>query len=353
MRVGLSISMRVILNAEALNMAETVGNVNRHRRAPVVLASDEGYLIALVPAISGMSLAHSYMRILTSIADSMNLPVTNMDRMGYYPKFSDNNVIKGFYKDAKNAYNIIINKQNSDPCRVEQAILEDSVVADVTGFLHTNSTTKRTSRIRFSYLIPALDTLAAGAAATQPQIHARYMPKQAQKEQALIDVEQGSGLYALMINLDLTGIGEYSNCEPGSALPNDERIKRAEAATKALVALLLGMDFGAKRSRYEPHWKIMSLAAAVSTGPVIFTASPPHGKDYVKDTVDRAATIAKILNNNRIIIYYYSNENILEPEKPDIETVEVSRAESVTKVIEKAVTAAMDRLKDIIRAQGD
>ncbi|MCE4611201.1 MAG: DevR family CRISPR-associated autoregulator [Desulfurococcales archaeon] len=342
-RVGLSIGLRVLINVEALNMAETVGNVNRHRRAPVVFADSKGggYTIAFVPVISGMSLAHHYMRVLTKIASSMGLPVTKMDVLGYYPKFSDGNIIKNYYQDAKNVQKVITGKKGVHPCDVEKAILADSVVADVTGFLYTDATTKRTSRIRFSYLVPAVDALEAGAASTQPQLHVRYMPKP--QDQAMLDVEQASALYTMMTTLDLTGVGEYSNCDPGSALPAGERVRRAEAAVKALVNMLVNMDFGAKRSRYEPHWSVKSLVATVSVGPTLFTVTPPHSKAYLRETVERASVKSRLIGGYRFKVYYYDGEGL--EELGTVKDVTVRKAGSFGEALELAASEAIAELR--------
>jgi CRISPR-associated protein Csa2 len=68
-QVYVSVSARILMNVEAVNMAETVGNISRHRKAPVVVASKQGGIsVVYVPAVSGESLAHHYQRLLASIA---------------------------------------------------------------------------------------------------------------------------------------------------------------------------------------------------------------------------------------------------------------------------------------------
>ncbi len=337
-RVSFSVAARILVNVEALNMAETVGNVSRHRRAPVVFAGDGGYTIAYVPAVSGMSLAYHYQKTLTRIAGSMGLPLTEMDKMGYFPKFSDNNVVEKYYKEAVGITRL------KDPCEVEKKILSVSVVADVGGFLHTNSTTRRTSRIRFGYLVPAIDSIEQGAASTQPQMHVRYMPEPVREEQALFDVEQASSLYAFISSLDLTGIGEYSNCRPGEALNAQDRFRRAEAALKALITMLVSMDFGAKRSRYEPHWSVKSLVAVASISPSSFIATPPHSKSYLKETVGRARAQSSLIEGFAAKIFYYDGEGLEEPGTVG-EGITVEKADSFGSALEKTSSAALEMLK--------
>ncbi|MEM1718256.1 MAG: type I-A CRISPR-associated protein Cas7/Csa2, partial [Thermosphaera sp.] len=55
----LSIGVRFIANIEALNMAETIGNLSKHRKAPIIVPTREGYRVLYVPAISGESFAHA------------------------------------------------------------------------------------------------------------------------------------------------------------------------------------------------------------------------------------------------------------------------------------------------------
>jgi len=106
--VYVSVSARILMNVEALNMAETVGNVSRHRKAPVVVFSKQGGVsVFYVPAVSGESLAHHYQRLLASIAQERGLPVTKMDLEGFFMKFSDDNIIKDYYEEVQEKYRIV------------------------------------------------------------------------------------------------------------------------------------------------------------------------------------------------------------------------------------------------------
>ncbi|RFA93083.1 hypothetical protein [Pyrobaculum aerophilum] len=51
----LSFSLRVLIDAEALNMVESVENYTRHRREPLVMKKGR-YIIRHDPAISGEAL---------------------------------------------------------------------------------------------------------------------------------------------------------------------------------------------------------------------------------------------------------------------------------------------------------
>ncbi len=65
----LQIAYRLLINTEALNMVESVGNVTRRRTIPVVIPKAPGeYVVRWVPAISGESLVHSYQLKIVELA---------------------------------------------------------------------------------------------------------------------------------------------------------------------------------------------------------------------------------------------------------------------------------------------
>lgn len=76
-------SVRFLVNVESLNGVESVGNLSRHRTAPIVTRKSTGeYVIRYVPVISGESLAHAYQMALVEIAEKMGLPVTHRTKQG-------------------------------------------------------------------------------------------------------------------------------------------------------------------------------------------------------------------------------------------------------------------------------
>ncbi len=318
MGVSLGVSVRVLVDLESLNMAESVGNVTKHRKAPVVVPREDGYRLIYVPVISGMSLAHHYQRVLAHYAKTMGLPVTRMSLEGYFLKFSDNNVIKAYYPEVQGKI------KKDDPCNNERVIVQACTVADVGGFLYTGDKkrgqkksgppVKRTSRFSFSYMMPALDNIRAGAVGVYPQIHARYTPKAEKEEQALIYVDNSSALYTLTFMLDIAGIGYLDTCSALSGKPQaldaDERLKRYDASVKALIAMLGNMSFGAKRSRSLPHWRVESIVAIASAGPVPLVPSPGHSKDYIQATIRRAEAQKSLGVIEDYYIAYYADPEI-------------------------------------------
>ncbi|MDM7275201.1 MAG: type I-A CRISPR-associated protein Cas7/Csa2 [Thermoprotei archaeon] len=337
--VTLSLSARILVNVEALNMAESVGNVTRHRRAPIAVSSGGKYSIVYVPAVSGESIAHHYQRLLADIAASMGLSVTEMDRRGYFLKFADSKIINTWYPEVKNVTG------DQDLCRVEETLVRASTVADVAGFLFTDKLVRRTSRVRFSYLIPSLDAVSSGAAASYPQLHVRYAPPEAfqteqQREQALYYVESGSALYTLSSVFAASDVARLEYCKNKAELEN-EKLRRVEAALKALTALMDGLSFGAKRSRYLPVWDVRSMIVSVSKGPVEFVVSPGSDKEYIEKTLKRASAISEKLGVT-IKIYVYDGEGL---GISDVSDVEVERCETHTETLAKASSQVLEMLK--------
>ena len=315
--INLSLSARIIINVEALNMAESVGNYTRHRKAPVVIRTETGYSIVYVPVMSAEALANAYQRLLAQIASARGLPVTKMDLEGYFMKFSDNNIIKAYYIDDlakilnisnKDPNSLIEALKNKRPGEVEKLILKSSVVADVGGFLYTDMLLKRTSAIRFAYLTPAIDAVEAGAASVSPQMHVRYTPEAREREQAIYYLEGGSSLYVLTAQLLVSDIGRtFYTPEPDKDL-EAQRPRRIDAAIDALIALADGLLFGAKRSRYMPQWLVRSMAVSVSKGIVEFNVSPGVTSDYIARTCERASHLADSITDLEIDIYAFSEE---------------------------------------------
>jgi len=326
--VYLALSARLIVNLESLNMAESVGNITKHRRAPVVMETGQGYRIVYVPVISGMSLAHHYQHILARAAYERGLQVTRMSLEGYFLKFANDDIIRNYYPEVEDKVN------KSDLCGTEKTIVEADVVADIGGFLYTNGPVKRTSRFSFSYMMPALDAI--NATAVQPQLHVRYTPKPERREQALIYVDNASAVYTMSFILEASEVSILNVCKALGQEPFDlgteERVKRVEAALEALIAMLGNMVFGAKRSRSLPQWKVESVVAVASTGITPFTPSPGHSRSYLADTVKRLEAQLDMINGMEAEVHYYDATGKLEsPEKAKVTVTDHSSLEEVLK----------------------
>ncbi|MEZ0248721.1 MAG: type I-A CRISPR-associated protein Cas7/Csa2 [Thermoproteus sp.] len=300
----LSFSARVILDAEALNMAESAGNYTRHRRAPLVVkTADGGYVVRYVPAISGESIAHGYQAVLAELALKDGLPVCRLCARGEFVKHAAKELFAGeqwedALKDAKTA------KNEEARHNVEKAVVEHCVVEDVGGFLYTDALVRRTAKAWFGYALPSRAFYQA--AALEPQLHTRVSAKVEKKSeegqgvsgQMLYYVETGSAVYALSGLLDICGIGCTTMVRRECV---DDAVRRRKLAVEALAVLLGNMWFGAKRSRFLPGWELESAVFALSKKPFMVTSA--HVADYIEDTVGRAKIAGDVA-----VLYYGQKE---------------------------------------------
>lgn len=297
---SLSISLRVEVNAEAFNAVETVGNLTKHRRAPMVIPSEGGYKLVYVPAVSGESIANAYQRNLVEAAKAIyksNPPLTTWDLRYEFSKFMDNNhLTPSLQKIVQSKPKDVVLAKHE----FEKTAIRESIVADVAGFLYAEEAlpVKRTSRFYTGYMLPTYDSIEATA--IEAQFHARHMPAEtgAQGQRAaqmIYYVEIASALYGLTVTLDLDGIGRTSLVKVEDAVDPAERANRVRAALAALQGLFLGVGFGAKLSRFMPVKRIVS-AVAIITSPIAATATPAQVPSYIEDTEAKAAKLASSLS---------------------------------------------------------
>jgi len=299
----ISFSLRVLIDAEALNMVESAGNYTKHRRAPLVVPVEGGFEIRYVPAISGEALAHAYQSILASLAG--RLPVCERCAIGEFLKHTSDKVF-GNANWEQEVKNFAGQKKFME---AEKTLISNCLVEDVGGFLYTDGNVKRTSRIAFGYMLPARDF--AQAAAIEPQFHVRHVPTQPKRgEQAIYYVETSSALYVLSGYLDICGIGCTSMVKRECLENADERRR---VAVKALALMLSNQMYGGKRTRFLPAWTVASGVFAVSKSP--FMVTPGHVRDYIDETIRRAKKYIQYFDSE-VTIYYYLREGY---EKPPIE----------------------------------
>ena len=297
-----------------------MGNLTKHRTAPVVIRTSTGYVIRYVPAISGEALAHAYQVSLVDEARSMGLPLGKYSSQYEFIKFSTSEVVKEEGLTEPSDYN--------DARRFEVDVMLKDVVADVGGFMYAGIKGKsipvrRTSRIKFGYMIPALigDEIPAQLEA---QFHVRYssrMKREREQEAALqmiYNVEVASALYTLTFSLDEDLIAVPStigNKVSKEAELEKQRPDRVVAAIKALYSILTG-NFGGKRSRFLPSMKLMSIVVTLTDFP--FIPEPGHTDDYIKVSVDRLRKASRIFNSKRVETYVINNEGLEVPKDVNI-----------------------------------
>lgn len=294
----ISIAFRAILNLESLNGVESVGNLSRHRTAPIVIPNKNsgGYVTRYVPVVSGESLAHGYQEILADVAKNMSLSVGTLAQRGEFIKYAEEEYLK--------VDDISPPKDADDARRFEVDVLLKDVVSDIGGFLYAaNPPVKRTSRIQFGYMLPALDAIES--ASLEAQFHARHVPsktKGAQPGQMPYNVEVGSALYTTTINLDIDEVAEpsikYGNKSDMEDELRNQKDLRKKASLSALMQMLSSIGFGARKSRFLPNVEFVSAVASISS-PYSFVVSSGASKDYIKTTKMRAEQFRSVISNTK------------------------------------------------------
>ena len=286
----LSISFRLLMNLESLNSVESIGNLVRHRTAPIVIPTDNGYAIRFVPAVSGESLAHAYQLCLVDEAKRLNLPLTEESERGEFLKFADDNLLE--------KYGVQKPKSEGQIRRAEVQILLRDVVCDIGGFLYAGEfPVKRTSLFQVGYMIPALRDVKATALETQ--FHVRHAPSSMKQYQAPYNVEVGSAVYTFTFTMSfdyvakpMTAFGEKD--EEGEKELMRQRDARVKAAVAALSSFIILLPFGAKKSRFMPNLEYLSAVAACCEG-ASFLVSPGNDRLFVKETVERAREFVSLM----------------------------------------------------------
>jgi CRISPR-associated protein Csa2 len=269
--------------------------------------------------------------------------------MGYFLKFTSDKIMDWYKEDLEKVnskYAEILSSRNVE--EIERLLVKASVVADVGGLLYTEKQVKRTSAIRFSYMLPTLDAVEKGGVALTPQLHTRYVhPEMPREMQMLFYLESGSALYTFTAELVASDIGRLFYSKSDDPDLKKQRPERVKAAVDSLTALVDGVLFGAKRSRYNPVWDVKSLIVALSKGPVEFIVSSGVTRDYIKKTYERAVNITKAIQEETINIYVYNGENLEEPQLVQ-ESKNVTYEKNTSHT--EALVKARDKLIKIIEA---
>ncbi len=267
----ISIRGRVLVNVEALNMTESVGNYVKHRRVPVIIP--ETYATYFVPAISGESIAHGFQEVLAEEAKKNDLPVCELCKKGIFLKSTNESVFKeSFGQDPP-----------KDEFEFERIVVGNCLVEDVGGFLYApkaGGNVKRTSNFYTGYMIPTKEALEN--VVIEPQLHSRYAlgTKFVEEGQMIYYVELSSAVYTFSFDLDTGYIGRatFVYDKAGQDIVNDRK-KRIEVTLNALQKFLIEFMFGAKKTRFLPVVEWESLVMAVSDD--VWTVPSPFTKNYI------------------------------------------------------------------------
>lgn len=329
--IFLSIRGRVILNVEALNMTESVGNYVKHRRVPVIVPTESGFITYFSPAISGESIAHGFQEVLAQEAVKANLPVCNLCKKGIFLKSTNEKVLNEAFKGKD------LDKEKD----LEKFIIENCVVEDIGGFLYAEKENiKRTSNFYTGYMIPAKEALSNSV--IESQLHSRYAlgtPFVKEGEgQMIYYVELSSACYTFSFDFDSKYVSKltFSYEKAGSdALNLEDRVKRIEVALESIKKFLTESLFGAKKTRFIPISSWESIALAVSDD--VWTASSPFVAKYIENTAKKMKSISY---NTKVYMYIEDKKLITEDVKKS-----VTLLESFEETIKSAIEDAKERVE--------
>jgi len=348
--VFLSIRGRALVNVEALNMTESVGNYVKHRRVPVIMPGT--YTTYFVPAISGESIAHGYQAVLAEEAEKNGIPVCNLCKKGIFLKSTNLKVITSEFLKEENIWDWLkIKKEEWDKMveiknkkekerteeekeklrifeqqtlshRLESSIITNCVVEDIGGFLYAEQSfnkfnvggVKRTSNFYVGYMIPVKEALENTL--IEPQLHSRYalgtpFVEREQMGQMLYYVELSSAAYSFSFDLDSKFIGKTTFVlgEAGKQVTfkqgNDNRKERINVSLDAVSNFLLEMLFGAKKTRFLPIVDWESIVIALSDD--VWTTPSPFTANYMENSLRK---LGKTDENTKLFVYI--NPAILE-----------------------------------------
>lgn len=330
--VFVSISLRLEVDVEAMNMVEPMGAYTRHRTVPMVKSRGNGrYTIVMAPAISGQSLAFAYQAVLVELAKQRGLPLCNA--------CENYKVIGGFVKLSGD--------------------INNCVVEDITGFMVAaekgQMAKRRTSTISFSYMLPDLE---GASAHIEPQLHVRYNFLQPQLQQPF-EIETATAVYTVSIALDpekigVEELGTYKDDRYSSERKEvNNRKDRVELAFDALKVVFEGQVYGAKKSRVLPIAYILGAIASISN-PMPFAVTPARIRSdtdhYINETWKRAFMYVKTLREENIYIAYMDKEG-LKVEKPRLDSDEVAKrlvdlgsADTFSELIDKIKNKVIEML---------
>ncbi len=303
--IFISVRGRLLLNVEAMNMTESVGNYVKHRRVPVLIHQKDGFATYFVPAISGESIAHGFQKVIADEAVNKGIPVCRLCKNGIFLKSTSQKVLEdSFSTNSKSISNI------------EEFIVKNCTVEDIGGFLYAEqANVKRTSNFYVGYMIPVRETLEH--VVIDPQLHSRYAlgtgfvtseNKQEERGQMIYYVEVSSALYTFSLDIDTKYIGkltfEFENVGK-SVVSDSERINRIDVLLDSLKLFLLEHGFGAKKTRFLPTAEWDSIVIGISDN--TWTACSPFTENYVDNSIKKKS---KINYNTELFIGRKTENNI-------------------------------------------
>jgi len=333
--VFVSVRGRIWLQAEAMNMVESVGNYVKHRKVPVMVREGNTYLTFFVPAISGESVAHAYQVLLAEEMIKAGQSVCPLCAKDIFLKSTNRDV----YKEAMGEDPPVVPREGAKRGRgrrssseseeaqeaskveklveaaltIERTIIRKCAVEDVGGFLYAEEpNVKRTSNFSTGYMIPVREALRVTV--VDPQLQSRYAlgtrfvaaerrgeGEAAAAGQMIYYVEVSSALFTFSFDIDTANIGRYTfvTSRYGEVVEGVDPVARSKAALEALKRFLVEFPVGAKRSRFNPaevRWDSIALAVSDS----VFTLPSSFTSNYIA----RAAGKRRLAGRNTEIFAF-------------------------------------------------
>lgn len=382
--IFLSARGRVLINVEALNMTESIGNYVKHRRVPALLP-EAGYATFFVPAISGESIAHGYQQVLAELGSKRKMPVCDLCNKGIFLKSTNRSVFACQFRKKLKDY--LENDEKLDNTSLfERFVIKNCIVEDIGGFLYAPGqqekyeknedrelltklrllkgakktkkekgsetgtegneeeatevrNVKRTSNFFTGYMIPVREAIRSSI--IEPQLHSRYalgtpFVERGRQGQMIYDVELSSAVYAFSFDVDTRFIGKatYSYSEKGVEAVQDRK-ERSELALDAFEIFVEEMLFGAKKTRFLPVIDWESMVIAVSDD--VWTATSPFSINYLVNSLEKAEKFKP----NSLKLYVYVNKELLSRISRGIVGIEV-----VTKELLEQVKNQLNKKKE-------
>lgn len=337
----LSLSVRLLVNAEALNMVESIGNVIRHRRAPITIPGEKGeYILTYVPVVSGECLAHAYQSWIAEISRQRDLPVCEYCGERIFVKHGALQLFGRQPWEQELAKKIGDRRTRYDPQDIELEIIRNCVVEDIGGFLMPERIpVKRTAKFQVGYMIPAYEQIKE--AALEAQFHVRYAPTE--EQHAIYYVELGSALYTFQFNLDVDGIAYTSMLGKKPIIEDEdkfkgEKINRIRVALEALTQMMENRLFGAKLTRFNPVIDIRSLVVTISD-PLPFTVNTGSGRSYLEKTALRMKGFSNMIDEE--IKGWFVDEEDIGFEGIKEEKISLSKVNTVSEALREALSVIL------------
>jgi CRISPR-associated protein Cst2 len=260
---SMAISARATLNLHSLNNEGGEGNQTQTRMVNVI--GEDGDMHS-VNAISGDMFKHIQAEHLHRLAVAGGLPLSDGART-----FNANRV--NMDVDAGNSLGQRIAAAPNDPQKLD-VILQSCAVTDMEGILITagGQSLPRKSVVEFGWVVGIPDKVE-----TDTFLHVKYASdrstgarasatteagREANIGQALFHRPASSGVYAIVVNLELARIG-FNDIAQTYAISAEERAKRTRVLLESVLYTFIE-PAGAMRSTQNPHIVNVEGVIAVS-----------------------------------------------------------------------------------------